>query len=472
MTVLQTRPAAGTSAPHSGARPGLTVALACVGVFVAYLPITAVSVSLTAISRALGASTADLQWVVDCYTLPMAALILSAGVLGDVHGRKRVFLAGLALVAAGAAVSLAAPTVVVLWCGQVVMGTGAAALLPSTLALIAHAVPAPAARGRCIAWWASALVLGLTVGPFVAGGILAHAGWRWVFLPLIPVAGLAATAGAVLLGESRAPGRRRLDWPGQLGATLAVVALIYAVIEGGATGWTDPRTVAGFALAAVALAGFLTAEARGRSPMLPLALFRSAAFNGAGIAALLAMFGLIGANFVLSLFFGDLQHLGPMQIAYRFGVLNGVTALISPLAGRLLARTGPRAPLTAGLLLAAAGFAALATIDAGAGLLTVGWRLAIVGIGFALVLSTVAAAAVNSVPHAQAGMAGAANNTLRQLGGSLGPAVLGVVLTSRSAAAGFLTGLHTCMAISALALAGAALLAVVLLRPRRQARPA
>lgn len=416
----------------------VTVGMACLGVFVAYLPITAVSVILSTIQRSLGASTADLQWVSDAYTIPMAALILSFGVIGDVHGRKRVYLGGLALIVAGSAVSLVASSVQLLWIGQAIMGAGAAALLPSTLALISHAVPNPAKRGQSIALWASALTLGLVVGPFVAGGIIQYVDWRWVFLPMMLVALVALVAalnGAALLGESRAPAGRHLDWPGQITITIAIVALIYAVIEGGAAGWSSAASVGGFVVAALAFGSFVVAEMRGDTPMLRVDLFRSPAFGAASIVAIPSMFGLIGSNFVLSLFFGLVQHLSPLEIAYRFAVLNGVIVVVGPVVGRALATVPPRLPLIVGLLLAAAGMFTLGGLDPASGFDAVWPRLAVLGLGFGFVLTTVPAAAVNSVPHAQAGMAGAVNNTFRQLGGSLGPAVLGVVLTSRATAA-------------------------------------
>ncbi len=422
-------------APSARPRLGFTVALACLGVFIAYLPLAAVQVSLSTIGRALGASTADLQWISDAYTIPMAALILSCGVFGDIYGRKRVYLVGLALVAVGGAVSLAAGSAHLLWAGQAIIGAGAAALLPSTLALISHAIPNPARRGAFISLWASALVLGLVVGPLVAGTMLRYADWRWIFLPVIPVAALGALGGAILLDESKAPAGRRLDWPGQAAAALGIVALIYALIEGGEAGWTSAVSIGGFVVAALALAAFVVVEARGASPLLRVDLFRSPAFDAASVVAVLAQSGLVGTNFVLSLFFGVVQHLTPLEIAYRFTVLNGVTVVVGPLAGRVLTKVGPRWPLTVGLILVAAGFFGLAGLDPTTGLDGVWPPLALLGIGFGLVLTAVPTAAVNAVPHALAGMAGAANNTFRQLGGSLGPAILGVVLVGRAASA-------------------------------------
>ncbi|MBQ0982836.1 MFS transporter, partial [Micromonospora sp. M61] len=210
-----------TTDKASGDRLGATLVMACLGVFVAYLPVTTVSVSLPAIQRGLNASTADLSWVSDAFVLPMAALILTAGVFGDVHGRKKVFQAGLLFCAVGASVALSAQSIAMVWVGQALAGVGAAALLPATLALISHAVPDPRKRGRYISLWATSLMLALALGPLLAGTILEHASWRWIYLPAIPLALLTALIAIPLVTDSRAPGRRHLDWPGQITAALA-----------------------------------------------------------------------------------------------------------------------------------------------------------------------------------------------------------------------------------------------------------
>lgn len=206
--------------------------MACLGVFVAYLPVTSVSVSLTAIQSALSTTTSQLAWVSDAFVLPMAAFILTAGVFGDVHGRRKVFVTGLLFSAAGAATSLTAHSIGQLWTGQALSGLGAAALLPTTLALISHAVPDHRERGKFIGIWAMCLLGALAVGGVLAGTILSHVGWRWIFLVPLPVVLVAVVVSLRCLPESRAPRAGRLDWPGQITAALAITALVYGVIEG------------------------------------------------------------------------------------------------------------------------------------------------------------------------------------------------------------------------------------------------
>jgi EmrB/QacA subfamily drug resistance transporter len=448
----------------SGRVLGLTVALAVLGVFVTYVPITAVSVSLTTIGRATGGGTADLQWVSDAYIIPMAAAILSAGVFGDLHGRRRVYLLGMALTTVGALVAAFAGTfdgdgaLHVLWAGQAVSGLGAGLLLPTTLALIAHAVPDPQARSRYIAMWVTGLALGLAVGPLISGVLLRHVGWGWIFVPTAVMAVFAGVVAARRLPESSSPAGRHLDWPGQITATVAIAASIFGVIEGGQAGWGSARAVVGLAVGALALAAFLRVESRSSSPVVQLSLFRSGAFSASSFSALIGLFALVGSMFLLSLFFGGAQHLSPLAIGVRLLCINGITALVNPLAGRLLARRPPIAVLAFGLGLEAAAMLLLTGMSADPSFVDTAWRLAVLGVGNAFTLSAVAVAAIHAVPHRQAGMAAAANTAMRQYGAALGPAVLGVVFTSRLAdGADMASALHTALLLNAALLVLAAI---------------
>ncbi|MEV7069749.1 MFS transporter [Streptomyces sp. NPDC093990] len=420
--------------PASGPadRRAATLVMACLGVFVAYLPVTTVAVSLPAIQSALGATTAQLSWVQDAFVLPMAAFILTAGVVGDVHGRKKVFQAGLLSSAAGAAVALTAQSVQALWIGQALAGLGAATLLPTTLALISHAVPDHRERGRFIGLWATSLMAALAVGPLVAGVILDHFAWRWIYLLPIPVSLLATVFAARLLTDSRAPHERRLDWPGQITATVAVTALVYGVIEGGADSFTAPKVLTALAVAVAGGAAFVLAERRSPSPMLDLALFRSPAFTATTLVAMITFLGLIGFFFLLSLYFGMVQQLDTLQAGWRMLVVTACAILVGGPVGRLMHRVSARVLITGGLVVVSASLFALVGVDADTSFAGLAWRLAPLGLGLGAVMTPMTATAVASVPHHLAGMAAAGNNAFRQLGGALGPAVLGALLTSRA----------------------------------------
>ncbi|MFF6947965.1 MFS transporter [Streptomyces iakyrus] len=422
----------GTTATGPRKSPRATLVMACVGVFVAYLPVTSVSVSLPAIQRALHASTSQLSWISDAFVLPMAALILTAGVFGDVHGRKKVFQAGLVFAAAGATVALCAQSVQVLWVGQALAGLGAAALLPTTLALISHAVPDHHERAKFVGLWAASLMAALAVGPLLAGVILDHAAWRWIYLPAIPVAVLTMAVAAPLVADSRAPGSRRLDWPGQITAAVAITALVYGVIEGGAGSFSEPRVVVALVLAGVGALAFVLAERRSASPMLNLTLFRSLAFSATTLIAMITFLGLIGFFFVLSLYFGMVQRLDTLDAGYRLLAVTAVCLLVGVVAGPLMRHVPVRVLIPCGLLVMTGALLSLTALDAGTPFGALAWRLALLGLGLGLVVTPMTATAVASVPHHLAGMAAAGNNAFRQVGGALGPAVLGVLLTTRT----------------------------------------
>ncbi|GAB7102565.1 MFS transporter [Streptomyces phaeofaciens JCM 4814] len=510
-----------TSTAHTPQeRRAATLVMACVGVFVAYLPVTTVSAGLPAIQRALDASTSQLSWVSDAFVLPMAALILTAGVFGEVHGRKKVLQAGLALSGLGALVALCAQNVQVLWAGQALAGLGSAALLPTTLALISHAVPDPRERGKFIGLWATALTAALALGPVVAGVILDHADWRWIFLLPVPASLAAMACAARLLTDSRAPGSRRLDWPGQLTAALAITALVYGIIEGGAGSFTDAGVMTALSVAAVGAVAFVLVERGGPSPMLDLTLFRSPAFTATTLIAMISFLGLIGFFFVLSLYFGMVQQLSTLDAAWRLLMVSMMPLVLGAPVGKLVHRVSPRLLIPGGLLVATAALLSLTDIGADTSFGSLAWRLALLGLGMAFVITPMTATAVSSVPFHQAGMAAAANNAFRQVGGALGPAILGALLSTRAVHAlpghltgaglsgptvrqvtsvaesggigavggldlgadtprvlgalseAFLDGLHLCLVVSAaLTLLAAAVGALLLRGPRRTARP-
>jgi EmrB/QacA subfamily drug resistance transporter len=408
--------------------------MACLGVFIAYLPITTVAISLPAIQQALHTTTAQLAWVQDAFVLPLAAFVLTAGVFGDVHGRKKVFQAGLLLAAGGAMLALCASNIQMLWAGQVIAGLGSAALLPTTLALISHAVPDYRDRGKFIGIWAMALLAALAVGPVIAGVILDHAAWRWIYLLPIPASLLVLAAAARLLPDSHAVRGRRLDWPGQVTATLAITALVYGVIEGGAGSFTDVRVLSALALGAIALAAFVLVERRSSSPMLDLALFRSPAFTATALVALISFLALIGFFFALSLYFGMVQQLDTLHAGARLILVPLAAIIAGAPTGRLMHRIPARYLITGGLLLITAALASLTSLEADTSLASIGWRLVLLGLGMGVVMTPMTAAAVGSVPHHLAGMASAGNNAFRQIGGALGPAVLGTLLSAKAIA--------------------------------------
>ncbi|MFF3935232.1 MFS transporter [Streptomyces phaeofaciens] len=409
-----------------------TIALACVGVFVSYLPVVGVSVALPVIQRALDASTAGLQWITVAFILPTAALLLTCGMIGDLYGRKKAYLAGLALFCLGCLVCLTADGVVQVCTGQAFAGLGTAALLPSTLALISEVCPDPRRRARTIALWTASLGLGLTLGPLCNGVIVEHAAWRWIFLPSLLVGVVTAVVAAAVLTESRATRERHLDLPGQLLAIVGITALVYGVIEGGSSGWSSAGAVTAFVVAAAALPAFVVVELRSPCPMLDMRLFRSPAFSGAALVMAVTLFAQVGLVFALSEYFGLVHHASTWEIGLRLVALNGFTVVLGPLVGRLMNRTSPRLLLVTGLVVGAIGALCVTFFEASTGTGTAALVIAVLGIGIALAMAPITTIAMDSLPHRLAGTAGAANSALRQIGSALGPAVFGVVLTQRT----------------------------------------
>ena len=418
----------------AGRGPAPNVLAACVAIFCAYIPISALTVALTPIGSSLRASTSDLTWVLDAFVLPLAAFILTAGTVADIYGRKKVLLGGLGLVAIGSGVGLGSHSSIhLLWIAQAIGGTGAAMVLPSSLAVISHAIPDPRRRAPAIGAWASSLGLGLFCGSFIAALVIQgfSLSWQWLYAAILILALVGLGVAAAMVDESSAPEGRSLDGRGQLAVVGFVVALAYGLIEVSGHGWGSTLVIVALAIAAVSLASFIAIERRVAAPMLNLGLFRSAAFSATSVVAALVMFGLIGALFVLSLFFGVIQQHSVIGIAERFGVLTAAIVVGGPFAQRLTARIGPRWCLTGGLIVAGGALLTLTAVKADGGMGVVWWRLALLGVGFGFVLGPMTAAAVASVPHRLAGLAGSANNAFRQAGGVLGPAVLGTILTSR-----------------------------------------
>ncbi|GAA4790187.1 MFS transporter [Streptomyces ziwulingensis] len=413
-------------------RARATLVLACLGVFVSYLPVVGVSTALPVLHEALDADTAGLQWITDSFILPTAALLLTCGMLADLYGRKKVYVAGLAFFCAGSAVCLSADGVVQVCVGQALTGVGTACLLPATLALISHVCPDPRVRARAIAAWTASLGLGLTLGPLIDGLLVQEAGWRWMFLPALVLAALTALAGALLLTDSRAQRERHLDLPGQLLAVVAITALVYAVIEGGVAGWGSAHTVTGFVVAVLALPAFVAVELRSPCPMLDMRLFRSRAFSGAALVMGVTLFAQVGLVYTLSLYFGLVHHASTLDIGVRLLAVNGFTVLLGPVVGRLMNRTSPGLLLITGLLVGGIGALCVSLFDATTGAGTATLVVAVFGIGIALAMAPVTTLTMDSLPYRLAGTAGAANSALRQLGSALGPAVFGVILAGRT----------------------------------------
>ena len=410
------------------------------GYFLVLLDVTIVNVALPQIGAGLHAGVDQLQWVVDGYALALAALLLAGGSIGDLRGHKRVVLVGLVLFGlASVGCGLALRTGVLI-AARVVQGVGAALLLPGTLAIISRAFPRPGEQARAIGIWAGVGSVALPAGPLLGGVLVQSLGWRAVFWLNVPIVVLAAAAAARVVRESRGSRPRRLDRAGVGLGALLLAAGTFAVIQSG-HGGLDVAVVVSVVVATAALVGFLAVERRAPEPMLPLELFRRPAFSAANGAAGVMNLGTLGLLFLLTLFLQTVQQRSALAAGVALLPLFLPLAVLAPLAGRATARLGPKLPMAAGLLLAAAGVGLLTRLYPASPYPTLLPALMAWGIGLG-VLTPAVVAAVAAVAPDRAGLASGVNNTARQAGGAIGIAAFGALAGPPTDPAGFTTGIH------------------------------
>jgi DHA2 family methylenomycin A resistance protein-like MFS transporter len=432
---------------HPKQRLPLALLVICVGYFLVILDAMVVNVALPAIGHELHAGVAGLQWVVDAYTLSFAGLLLAGGALAERLGGRLVFLAGLATFALASAACGLAPSLPFLVGARLVQGAAAALLVPSSLVLLQAAYPNREARSRAFGIWGAIAGIGAASGPIVGGLLVTAWSWRGVFFINLPfaVAALVLAGRAIPVTPRRA---RALDLPGQLLAVAGLALLTAALVEAGRLGWGASEVLAGFALAVVTLIAFVAAERRSRDPMLPLSLFGRPEFRSGAAVGLLINFGLYGQLFVLSLYFQDLRGYSALRTGLALLPEAALLIVASALSGRIMARTGPRKPMLAGLLIGGAGLLGVATAGPHTEYLLLVAPMAATGFGMALTMPAATAAVMEAAPADRGGIASGVINAARQAGTVLGVALLGTLVSTRS---GFAGGLHAGIVVAAAA---------------------
>ena len=448
----------GPDADPAPLRPGVVWAVASLALLMNTLDASIFNVALPTIRRDLGANISELQWVVDAYTLALAALLLSAGTAGDRFGHRRAAAAGMAVFVAASAACGAAPGAGLLVAARAAQGVGAALLMASTLSLLTVAFPDQRRRARAIGWWAVFSGVGFSAGPPVGGVLVTYLGWRSVFLVNV-VPGLACLA---LLrtgvGETPRAHAHPIDWRGQALACIGLGSAMFGIIEGPADGWTSPAVVSALAVAAVAAVASVRTELALPAPMVELRLFDRNSVRSGALAALAYPFGFLGMLFVLNLYLQVAQGRTPLAVGALFLPMSTAVFAIGPLAGRITARRGPRLPLATGLALQATG----ALLLLGAGPATPYGELVpsfvLLGAGSSLAATPAIAIVLGATPD-RAGMGSGLVNALRQLGAACGVAVLGSI-AGPPGAAGFVGRLHVAAVLAAAAPALAAVAAL------------
>lgn len=426
--------------PTAGAArtPGYagTLAAACGAVFVAQVA-NALPASLNGLlQQDLNTHGSQLTWITAAFMIAVVCFEFTFGVLGDLFGRRRLVVAGTALVAAGSAVAAVAPSVQVLWIGAALNGLGAGAMFPGSLTAISAVTRGMRERAHAVAVWSGFLSAGAAVSPLL-GGMFAKVGsWRGSFWVLVGLALASMVLTLVLATESKAPEGRRLDVPGQITFAIGLILVLYGAVEGPESGWTTLPVMLAFGVGACFLAAFVLVELGAESPIFDLKLFRNRAFTVSSVVAVIGMLAFLGACFATSMWLGPVQHQDPIRVAVPFLLLQGPAFLLIPVVSRLLHRVAATWLLTSGFVLMAIGcllFARMDVTDTGLGGFVAPSLL--IGVGFALTVSSVTAVALNSVPRHLAGMASATTNMLRDLGFALGPVVVTAVALSGAGSA-------------------------------------
>jgi DHA2 family methylenomycin A resistance protein-like MFS transporter len=404
-------------------RHRLTLAAMCLGTFMAILDTSLVNLGLRRIGADLHAEVVVLQWVVDLYNLTYAAFLLTGGTLGDLYGRRRMFLWGTAIFALGSLICAVAPGAAILVLGRGVAGLGAALMLPAALAILNVTYPDAGERTRAIAIWGGMNGLAMAIGPTLGGVLVDSLGWRSLFYGILPVAAATLALAAIYVPESSDPQGRRPDLAGQI---LAVTALVALSLEGPVWGWRSPAVLGCFGLAAVGAVAFLLVERRAPSPLVPLQVFGERAFSAAVADAALMTFGIYGLLFVLPLYLQSVRGASAALAGVELLPMSITFFVVSLIAGRIATALGPRLLIGGGMALTGVGILGLSRLatDTGHGVIAI--ALFAVGVGLGLITGPIANAAVANAPAARSGMSSSLVNVGRMLGATLGVAVLGI----------------------------------------------
>src|SRR5436305_5636324 len=407
-----------------------TLGAMCFALFMIMLDNTVVNVSLPSIQRDLHATLSALEWTVNAYTLTFAVLLVTGGRLGDIFGRRRMFLFGVIVFAVSSATIGFSPNDAWLVGWRAIQGIGAAFMMPATLSIITNAFP-PEERGKAIGTWAGVSAMALAIGPVVGGFLTESVSWRAIFFLNLPVAIAAVVVTLFATRESRDDTvERTVDIPGIASLTAGLTALVLGLVEGNSWGWGSVPIVALFGFSAIALVAFVLIERRVRVPMVDFTFFRERSFLGANLVAFVVTFSMLAMFFFIALYMQNVLHYSPLEAGVRFLPSTAVIIVMGPISGRLADRIGPRIPMVAGLLLASTALFWQSFITTHTSYLFLLPAFVLMGLGMGLVMSPMSTAAMNAVVKSKAGVASGVLSMSRMVGGTFGVAALGALIAT------------------------------------------
>ena len=446
-----------------------TFVITSLALFMVVLDNLVVSTALPVIRTDLNASIEELEWTVNAYTLTFAVLLLTGAALGDRFGRRRIFAAGLTIFTGASAAAALAPNMDVLIAARAIQGIGGAIVTPLTLTILSSAFPKEK-RGLALGAWSGIAGLAVASGPLVGGAVVDGISWQWIFWLNVPIGVLLAPLAFALLREGGGPAGR-LDLPGLALASGGLLGLVWGLVHGNGDGWTSPQIVASLLAGAILTAGFAAWEFRAPAPMLPMHFFRDRAFAAANGASLLMYFGMFGSIFLLAQFLQTVQGHSPLGAGLRVLPWTAMPMVVAPIAGALSDRIGGRPLMAGGLALQAIGLGWLAAVSAP----TVPYTELVIpfilsGTGMAMFFAPVANVVLSSVGPEEEGQASGANNTIREVGGVFGVAVLASVFArygGYESPQTFVDGLSPAIWVGAIVVAVGAVLSLAIPRRRR-----
>ena len=453
------------------ARPGLVLLATSLGVLVAQVDTSVVTLAVKRIGADLGASVSGMQWTIDLYNLVYASLLLTAGALGDLYGRRRIFACGIVLFALGSIACAMAPDMPTLLAGRALSGLGAALELPMSLSLLALAYPEPRSRQHALGVWASCNGLAFVVGPTLGGLLVQTTGWRSIFYLVLPLCAATLVLSWTALDESSSPGQRRLDLPGQAAAIAALGGFAFAAIEGPHLGWHSAPVLLAATLALAGAAAFVLVERRTEGGLVPFALFAGRPFSASLAIAALMTFGMYALLFLAPLYYQTVRGDDPLAAGVRLLPLSITFAAVSQLSGRVVQAIGTRSAMACGMAAMGAGELSFAFVPATSDPWLAAAALCLTGVGLGLNTAPVNSVAVSSAPRARSGTASGLLNTARMVGATLGIAILGALFAHFAgqgpSAESFTPGMRAALGVGGAAeLVGA--LVVLLFIPRKR----